>query len=141
MNQDQNSPLSRRLKGLPAQKAPQGLSASIMLAARARAALPWYQRPTWTWPVPARLGLALALAAAAWGGVTAAVQLGLPLAALGEKVGGPLALVGKAVFSAWWAYRIPLGALSAVMFLSTLAGAGLLAHVAGRSLNFRRNHS
>ena len=91
--------------------------------------------------MPAPPGLALVLAALAWGGMTAAVHFGLPAAALGERVLGPLALLGKAVFSAWWAYRIPLGALSAVMFLSALGAAGLLAQVAGRPLNFRRNHS
>lgn len=141
MNEDRNSPLNRRLKGLPDQKAPAGMLAAVMAAAQARAAMPWYRRPTWSWPQPARLGLAFGLGGAAWGGMTLAVGLGLPLRELGERVNGPLLLLVKAVASAWWAYRLPLGILTAVMAVSTLAAAGLLAQVAGRSLNFRRNHS
>jgi len=105
--------LDRRLKGLPARRAPRGLSARILAAAELQAR-PWHARPWWTW-TPAAQGAfvaVLALGAAALAGASQGPLSGA-LATAQDRLGWLQVLagaLGRAAFTA----RAPLGAAVAL---------------------------
>ncbi|TBR21874.1 hypothetical protein EPO15_09200 [bacterium] len=124
--------LDRRLKALPAARAPRSLSARVLAAAALRAR-PWHARPWWTWSPAGQATFlaALALAAAALGGASHA-----PLAEASARASaslGWLQVLAGALGRAAWTARAPLAAaVAAGLTLCVLPTAALAALPRGR---------
>ena len=125
--------LDRRLKGLPARRAPLSLSTRILVAAQLQAR-PWHARPYWTWSPAGQAAFlgALALAAAALAG-TVNEPLAGAVSLAQERLGWLQVLtgaLGRAAFTA----RAPLGAAVALcLTICVLPTAALLALPRARS--------
>lgn len=58
---DQDHPITRHLRSLPAPRAPETMLPRVMAAVRAWAERPWYERAWFTWPLQGQIAAAAAL--------------------------------------------------------------------------------
>lgn len=120
--------LDRRLKALPARRAPRGLSARVLAAVELRSR-PWHARPFWTWSPAGQIAFAsaLALGAAALAGASSAAAsqalaelrpgldwLGTVAAALARAGWSARGVVAAATAAAATLCLIPTAALAAL---------------------------
>jgi hypothetical protein len=118
--------LDRRIKALPARRAPRGLSARILAAAELRSR-PWHARPFWTWS-PAGQGVfltALTFGAAALAGASGAAGAEA-LARLSPGLDW-LGTVAAALARAAWTVRAPMAAVTAAALTLCLIPTAALA--------------
>lgn len=116
MNQSDRR-LHRQLRALPLRRAPQALTASILAAAAAEAARPWWRKAWWAWPAPARWSFMIVVGAA--GGLA----LSMGLEAVSSALSGLSA--ARALFeagcdlmkAAWMIGGLPLQSVAAMMFV------------------------
>ena len=128
--------LAKRIKALPALKAPATLLPRVMAAAQV---LPWWKRAWWTWPAPARLAYAGLLAlpcVLALGWLVPSLHSGAA-SLLGEGAffpgfGRTLAVVAHALALVLKSFKLPLLGAAFLSYVATVAAGAAISSIWSR---------